>query len=807
MRRSHFSHVNLKLLEQNSKTSEQQLNTFGEFIRPDEEDANFMSDLYQMHTVNDDELRQNWRVYTAMNSNDDANMHARRLENAAWRLQVMRNKRSKSFENLQNMPQSETKFVESTPPIPAFQRTPDAMESIVAALKGMKHKHKLGATCINDVLDFTKNVIELSSVAKVQTLLPESGLELFDQPVLAEEKTFAEATPETTVSSPGMEKNGRKIFAIFLHSMERNGANNFCLFLLRALVRSNKYIVFAPKDGPMKSDFQSLSRDIEVIVIDPNEDNFLTLFETYIREKKVSVMLANTIMRCDVIVKLHEINIPSIWVIHESWPKDKLEYYAQEVFLRKNLSAAKIKEAFRCCKRIVFPSTMQKMLYKGLYSEEAAVTVYNGIPLKNLDAFKAANSRAEARRALGYKADDFLVLHIGTICGRKGQVYTAQACSSLIKEGTVKNLKVLMVGARYIRDHEIAYIDAIKKTIEDNGCTWGRFEEQANKGSTDFTLMDIQKKVLRFYLAADVVVVPSLNEVLPLVICEAMAFERPVICSQIDAIPEAVADNVEGFLVPPGNPSALKKSILKLFKDPALRKRFAEAGRKRVLRQFSYTKMNARYFDMFENQYSTASARVNDDGGIKRVLVDLDNTVVNWDREFIKRFSMRNVMSPDEVQTIVENRTCYEIEKNFAENLQETVLDVVAEPGFYASLEPYEGAIEALKAMASSPKIDVRIVTSPHPTCPGQCSNEKYDFVVKHLGKDWVDKLIIARDKTVVLGDFLIDDKPKITGSNSNPTWKQVHFLQSYNRDFVATQSNAKSMAKWNDWTRVLSFA
>ena len=104
MKRSHFSHINLQLLEQNSKTSEQQLDKFGEFIRPDEEDVNFMSDLYQMHAVSDDELRQNWRVYTAMNSNDDdANLRARRLENAAWRLQVMRNKRSKSFENLQNI--------------------------------------------------------------------------------------------------------------------------------------------------------------------------------------------------------------------------------------------------------------------------------------------------------------------------------------------------------------------------------------------------------------------------------------------------------------------------------------------------------------------------------------------------------------------------------------------------------------------------------------------------------------------------------------------------------------------------------
>lgn len=41
------------------------------------------------------------------------------------------------------------------------------------------------------------------------------------------------------------------------------------------------------------------------------------------------------------------------------------------------------------------------------------------------------------------------------------------------------------------------------------------------------------KAVLRFYMAADVVLVASLNEVLPLVICESMAFERPVVCSAL----------------------------------------------------------------------------------------------------------------------------------------------------------------------------------------------------------------------------------------------------------------------------------
>ena len=124
--------------------------------------------------------------------------------------------------------------------------------------------------------------------------LPENGLELFDQPISKANLPLANGNTQGS-------KRLRKTFAIFLHSMERNGANNFCLFLLRALVRSNKYIVFAPKDGPMKSDFESLSADVEVIIINPNDDNFLNILEDHIKQKQVSVMLANTIMRCDVI--------------------------------------------------------------------------------------------------------------------------------------------------------------------------------------------------------------------------------------------------------------------------------------------------------------------------------------------------------------------------------------------------------------------------------------------------------------------------------------------------------------------------
>jgi 5'-nucleotidase len=40
----------------------------------------------------------------------------------------------------------------------------------------------------------------------------------------------------------------------------------------------------------------------------------------------------------------------------------------------------------------------------------------------------------------------------------------------------------------------------------------------------------------------------------------------------------------------------------------------------------------------------------------------------------------------------------------------------------------------------------------------------QYEWVENHLGKDWINRLILTRDKTMINGDVLIDDKINITG-------------------------------------------
>lgn len=86
--------------------------------------------------------------------------------------------------------------------------------------------------------------------------------------------------------------------------------------------------------------------------------------------------------------------------------------------------------------------------------------------------------------------------------------------------------------------------------------------------------------------AFDVFALTSVYEGLGLVLLEAMAARRPVVATRVGAIPEVVAEGETGLLVGPGEPEALAAAFGKL-SDGALRARFGEAGRLRVLREFT----------------------------------------------------------------------------------------------------------------------------------------------------------------------------------------------------------------------------
>ena len=68
---------------------------------------------------------------------------------------------------------------------------------------------------------------------------------------------------------------------------------------------------------------------------------------------------------------------------------------------------------------------------------------------------------------------------------------------------------------------------------------------------------------------------------------EALAVETPVVATDLEGMPELIADGETGLLVPPRNPQALAQAILRMLENPARARAMARAGRKRVESGFS----------------------------------------------------------------------------------------------------------------------------------------------------------------------------------------------------------------------------
>jgi len=97
--------------------------------------------------------------------------------------------------------------------------------------------------------------------------------------------------------------------------------------------------------------------------------------------------------------------------------------------------------------------------------------------------------------------------------------------------------------------------------------------------------------VPRLMAACDLFVMASLWEGFGLVFLEAMAAGKPIVATNVSAVPEAVADGETGVLVPPNDPLALAQAILQLCDDPAERRRLGDNGYRRVRESFTSERM------------------------------------------------------------------------------------------------------------------------------------------------------------------------------------------------------------------------
>ena len=102
-------------------------------------------------------------------------------------------------------------------------------------------------------------------------------------------------------------------------------------------------------------------------------------------------------------------------------------------------------------------------------------------------------------------------------------------------------------------------------------------------------------------LAADAFLLPSLDDTLPQVMLEAMARGRPVVASEVGAVPQAIEDGVEGRLVPPGDPAALAAVLTEFHQASDSARQMGERGADRAHAGFTWKRVVEGYESVYDD--------------------------------------------------------------------------------------------------------------------------------------------------------------------------------------------------------------
>ena len=186
-----------------------------------------------------------------------------------------------------------------------------------------------------------------------------------------------------------------------------------------------------------------------------------------------------------------------------------------------------------------------------------------------------AAARARIRTQLGVAPDRPVVIAVSRLVRHKGYPELARAMQG------VPDAELWVVGERLASDRGPNMADVLR---------------EAGLGER-LRMLGYREDVAALLAAADIFVLPSHFEGLPMSVIEAMLSGLPVVASDIRGPREQVVEGETGLLVPMGDAGALRDAIARLAADPDLRHRMGEAGRDRAVELFDETKTVAHALD------------------------------------------------------------------------------------------------------------------------------------------------------------------------------------------------------------------
>lgn len=209
-------------------------------------------------------------------------------------------------------------------------------------------------------------------------------------------------------------------------------------------------------------------------------------------------------------------------------------------------------------------------------SRPGLVTIPNAIDVEAFESLAA--DRRTVCRTFGFPDEAQIVIHVGNLRPVKGHQYLLAAATRVVE--AEPRARFLLVGV---------------------GPLATQLQEQARRlglnGHVVFT--GFRPDAPALIGAADLFVLSSLHEGIPVSLLEAMATGRPAVLTRVGGIPEVAVEDETAVLVEPMDVESLAAAILRLLRDPDERRRMGQNARQHVRRRFGMAAMVAAVEDVY----------------------------------------------------------------------------------------------------------------------------------------------------------------------------------------------------------------
>jgi glycosyltransferase involved in cell wall biosynthesis len=374
---------------------------------------------------------------------------------------------------------------------------------------------------------------------------------------------------------------------VVTHQLDLGGGQLYLYEMLRHVLAAFDVscLVVSTTDGVLRSKLEDLGAFVHVCgrpsTDEPEHyERLLTELAELVDAHDCNVAIVNT-MSCafgaDLATRL---GIPTVWAVHESYTLGEffLAAYGENglhPYMRERTAAA-----LAAASAMVFEADATRRLYESNGDPRRFITIPYGIPVAEVDAYRARTNRAELRRAQGFADEEVVILCMGTYEPRKGQGSLALAFAEIASE--FPDAVLVMVG-----DTGIPYAKAVRQVVERL-----RLDHRIR-------LMPVVEDVYAWYLMADALVTVSDVESLPRSVLEAMCLGVPVVAVDVFGLGELLTDGATGLLCEPRDVEGMVDALRRMLSaTPVERARIGHAGADLVHRAYDSAGYGGAYLQL-----------------------------------------------------------------------------------------------------------------------------------------------------------------------------------------------------------------